>query len=163
MGTSYQTVFDAFLYKVEEDKNFFNLINLQPEEAEDIIRIRSKALLTEAISILALRFHCPVDFTDYDDVNEAFNFDLSGKEVILLASFMYQVYLGRTLAKLKDKSVDYTATELRVFDPSNARSTYLELYNKVCQENEQLIDGYLSQERSTGEYLVVDQSAFNDE
>lgn len=162
MGTAYSDITDVFLHRVEEDRDFFNLINLLPEEVEDVIKIRTRAFLREAIAILSIRHVCPVNFSDRSDDTEKFGFDLSEVEIYLLASLMYQVYLSRYVAKIKALNVNYTATDLRVFDPSNARSTYLELYQQVCDENELLMDAYISQNRDGG-YITTAAESFDDD
>ena len=156
MGTLYSTIIDAFKTRAEEDINFFNYVNLYPEEAELIIQLRCSNFLNEAIAYLCLKTSPTVDFYDKDDVNEQFNFELTGKEIQLFAYIMYQQYMFRDVAKLKCLDVNYTATDLRVFDPSNARSTFNELYKTICEQNNVLIDAYASQNRDTGKYLGID-------
>lgn len=122
-----------------------------------LAKTRALGFLHEACGRLA--FDCPngSDFLDYDDQNSEFLFDLTKKEIHLVSSLMYEFYLNRDIAKLKCLSVNFTSTDLRVFDPSNARKTFMEMYNAVKDENNLLVDMYRCTD-SNGEYLPISYS-----
>ena len=105
-----------------------------------MVNIRCNNFLNEAVNRLIIEANPSVDFTDR--TNEQFNFDLTGSELAIIPSLMYERYLFRDFAYLKTLNVNYTPTEMRVFDPSNARSTFLNIYNTVCAINEKYIDIY---------------------
>ena len=68
---------------------------------------------------------------------------------------MFQVYLSRSIAKLKTLEVNYSSSDLKVFDPSNARTSFMTMYEKVCQDNAFLIEEYKSRDRLTGAFIEV--------
>ena len=161
MGTSFNVPIEAFFKRVEADRSFFNYLQLTDEEALQIAQARAKQYLDEACSIISMELRPEVDFTDVDETTGTFNFDLMGKEVFLLSSLMYEMYLDRDIAKLKTLSANYTSTDLRIFDPSNARKTFLTLYDYVCRKNEQLKNTYSETDRESGAFLTIDFSAFD--
>ena len=75
---------------------------------------------------------------------------------------MYEMYLDRDIARLKCLMVNYTPTDLKVFDPSNARSTFLAMYESVCNKNALLIDDYASRDRLTGKLKGIDYASYDE-
>lgn len=163
MATPYSDIINAFLRRIELDRQFFQYLHLSPGQANEIALERSKGLMDEAIGIFISKCPPQVDFGDRDNDAEQFNFDLTISEKYLISSLMYQQYLERDIAKLKRWNVDYTPTELRVFDPSNARSTFMSMFEYVCTQNEQLMDDYRSKDRETGQYLSIDFAAYDED
>lgn len=155
MSTPYMTLIEAFFKRIEQDRYFFNYPKLTDVESMELAKQRAKNFLFEAIDILTFSTNPDIDFYDVDNETECFNVDLTKKEIFLLSSLMYQQYLERDFAKLKCLSVNYTPTELRVFDSSNTRSTFMSIYKTVCNTNERLIHDYESRDRLTGELKVV--------
>lgn len=160
MGTSIETPIKLFLRRVEEDKKFFNYYNLMPFEAMDLAKQRAEHFLEEAIYRITIECQLEVDFTKRDAEGN-FTFEWTAQEKCLIPSLMYEVYLSRTFAYLKDLNVNFTSSELKVFDPSNARKSFLELYNKVKEENEHLIARYRDTERSDGSYKTVNFATYD--
>ena len=80
---------------------------------------------------------------------------MTRNEVFLLSSLMYEYYLDKDISRIKTLNVNYTGTELRVFDPSNARSSFLQLYENVQRQNEKLLDTYRNVNRETGEFISI--------
>lgn len=162
MGTSYDVLYAAFFRRVEEDRDFFQYINLSNDESMNLAKIRALGFLHEACARLA--FDCPEgsDFLDYDDESFEFGFDLTKKEVHLVASLMYENYLNRDIAKLKCLSVNFTSTDLRVFDPSNARKTFMDMYLAVKAENDYMVDTYRCTD-AEGAYYGIDFQSYDDE
>ena len=64
--------------------------------------------------------------------------------------------MERDIATLKTLNVNFTGTELRVFDPSNARKTFLAMYEDVKARNAYLLDVYKNTDRLTGFYTSID-------
>lgn len=163
MATPYSMVLNAFYHRVEKDEGFFNYFNLTAEEALAIAKERALAYMDESLSRIILECQPEVDFTDKNDTSEQFNFDLIKTEIFLIAALMYQSHLERDIAYLRLQNVNYTPTEIRVFDPSNARSTFMEMYESVCVKNEALMDKYKNLDRSTGTYKTVDFNAYDED
>ena len=156
MATPFSVPIDAFFHRIETDRGFFNYFNLAEEEAIELATKRATQYLREACARITLECPNGLDFTDYDEETEQINGDLNKKEVYILSSLMYEMYLNRDIAKLRCLSVNYAPTDLRVFDPSNARKTFMTMYSAVVQENEYLIDWYRSTDRDTGELRNID-------
>lgn len=104
-----------------------------------------------------------VDFMGYDDKLEEFNFEMTKREIFLMASIMFECYLERDVSKLKCLSVNYAPTDVRVFDPSNARKTFQAMYEFVCSQNALLLDTYRNTDRLTGEYAGINYASFDEE
>jgi len=162
MGTSYQTIIDAFYRRIEKDREFFNYFNLTDAEALALAKERSLSYMDEALARITLECQPSVDFSNRDDTTEIFGFNLSKTEIFLVSSLMYQSHLERDITYLKTLNVNYTSTELRVFDPSNARSTFMDMYRTVCDQNETLMDKYKNIDRVTGTYKTVNFNAYDD-
>ena len=163
MGTSFNIPIEAFLGRVEADRSFFNYLQLSDDKAVVIARQRALSYLFEACSVIMIECMPEVDFNDYDIRTNQFNFTLLDKEVFLLSSIMYEMYLDRDIAKLKTLNVNYTSTDLRVFDPSNARKTFLAMYEFVSGKNNILKTNYSESERDSGSYIGINFSAYDDE
>ena len=163
MPTPFSTLINRFFRRIEEDKNYFDYYNLTNEQAMSVAYERAKGFLYEATELIMLKATPTVDLTDYDETYEQFNFDLNNSEILLVSSFMYQQYLERTIAKLKEYNVNYTADNLKVFDPSNARSTFQSLYERVCEDNNILLDLYNNKDRETNEVLSINYADYDEE
>lgn len=161
--TSFNILIDRFFHRIETDRGFFNYFNLTDNEAMELANQRAEALLYEAIDLLSLRTTHDINFADINYKNKCFNFDLTDKEIMLVSSFMYQQYLERDIAKLKVLSVNYTSSNLKVFDPSNARSTFKELYEKVCANNDLLLDEYNNKDRETNQFIRIDYGSYEED
>lgn len=161
MGTLYSVPINLFLKRVEKDINFFNYFNLDDIEAMELANERAMTYLGEAIGRVMLECQPTVDFTDANDELQSFNFDFSAQEKLVIPSLMYEYYLNRNIAYLALQSVDYTPTELRVFDKSNARKSFIEMYDKVCKENERLLEEYRNRNRTTGAFVGIDYTKNN--
>ena len=160
MSTPYSIPIEAFFRRIEKDRKFFNYINMSETESLNIAKERAKGYLGEAIGILTLRCTPDVDFDDYDDVLETINVDCTKKEILIISSLMYQMYMDRDISILKCFDVNFTPSDLKVFDPSNARSTFKELYEMVCDKNDRLIDEYENKDRLTGERKGIDYDTY---
>jgi hypothetical protein len=162
LSTPFKVPIDAFLKRIEKDRDFFQCINLSERESMALALKRSDNYLTEAIGRLSLCGCNQIDFTDTDNINRVFNNDLTTTEIFLIASIMYEMHLDRDISKIKILSVNYSPTDLRVFDPSNARSTFLEIYNTVRETNLKLIDEYINRNRLTGKLIGVDYAQYDE-
>lgn len=160
MGTSINTPIELFFRRIEKDSEFFNYFNLSDCESMQIAKERAFVYLEEAIGIVCLNCNPEVDFTERDK-NGDFTFEWTQAEKLLIPSLMYEMYLDRDIAYLKNLNVNYTSSELKVFDPSNARSTFLALYQTVKAQNEYLLDRYKNTYRDTGEYKTLDFAVYD--
>ena len=163
MATSFQKPVNVFLSWIEKDIDFFRYFGLTDDEAKELAVKRSKAILLQANAALKLRCKCSVDFADCNTDTDEYNFELNDAEVYLIGSIMYELYLFKDFARLKLENVNYTATELRVFDPSNARSTFMEIYKNIVENNKLLIGEYRDTDRETGQYLTINYSKYDEE
>lgn len=159
--TGYQGIFDAFLKRVERDRSFFQYLNVSQLDAEEIVEERCLALLNEACGRIMLEGNPTVDFFDRDDDAQIFHFDLTGTELYLIPSLMYEAYLARDIAYLKNITVNYSPADVRVFDPSNWRSTFESLYRNVQADNLRYLDQYANRDRSDCSYIGVDFTSYN--
>lgn len=162
MSTPTQVLIEAFLKRIEKDRDFFNYINLSDEESMQLALRRANNYLSEAVSKLSLEGCNHIDLTDIDYTQGVFNNDLTNKEIFLIASIMYEMHLDRDISKLIMLTVNYTSTDLRVFDPSNARSSFMEIYNSVCDKNAKLTDEYINRDRKTGELLGINYAQYDE-
>lgn len=166
MGTPVEAVIERFFNRIEKDRDFFQYFNLSESEAVTIAEKRADAYFDEAIQRLIIEGKPSVDFTDIEGTpctGRTFGFDLTPQELYLIPSLMYEAYLSRDMAYLKTLSVNYTATDLRVFDPSNARSTFMTMYNFVHDQNEAMLDRYRNTDRLTNEYIGIDYAQYSAE
>lgn len=163
MATSFECPINRFFDRIEEDREFFQYYNLSDAAALQLAQSRATNYLHNAIDKMMIDGMPEVDFTDYDETAAEFNFDLTSREIFILASLMYEFYLEKDIAKLKTYNVNYTSTDLKVFDPSNARSTFQELYDGVLARNEHLLDQYRNTNRLTGAFKTINYAAYNDE
>lgn len=155
MGTPFLEPINRFLRRIEEDRDFFQYFQLSDDEALDLARRRARNYLEDAIDRMMMDGRPSVDLTDIDEGSFSFNIELTRSEVFLLSSLMYEYYLDKDISRIKTLNVNYTGTELRVFDPSNARSSFLQLYENVQRQNEKLLDTYRNVNRETGEFISI--------
>lgn len=165
MATSSSDVINAFLLRVELDRKFFHYRCVDEDEGLDVAKFRAKSFLLEACGRMMLEGMPSVNFTpkqvtviseDGDETTDlVWDFDMTAGEVYLLASLMCEQYMARDFAHLKTLNVNFTGTELRVFDPSNARKTFLTMYESVRARNDYLLDVYKNSDRLTGRYSQI--------
>ena len=163
MATSFEKPIDRFFYRIEEDREFFQYFNLDDDQAMQLARRRASHYLMDAIDRMMLDGMPDVNFTDYDETVAEFNIYLTTREIFILASLMYEYYLEKDIAKIKTYSVNYTHADLKVFDPSNARTSFMEIYNGVKMQNEKLLDSYRNTDRLTGAFKGIDFAAYSEE
>lgn len=165
MATSSSDVINAFLVRVELDRKFFNYRGVDEDEGLEVAKFRAKNFLIEACGRMMLEAQPSVNFTpttitvpsdDGDTTDFGWDFDLTSGEIYLLSSLMCEQYMSRDFAHLKTLNVNFTGTELRVFDPSNARKTFLTMYESVKARNDYLLDVYKNSDRLTGRYSQID-------
>jgi len=163
MPTSFQVPINRFFQRIEEDREFFQYFNLGDMEAMQLAQRRAMHYLRDATDRFILDGMPEIDLTDTDEIAAQFNEDLTSREIFILASLMYEYYMKKDIAKLKTYQVNYTDVSLRVFDPSNARTTFQNLYQTIVAENEALLDTYRNTDRITGAYKSINYASFDEE
>lgn len=163
MSTPWLEVHDLFFHKIEEDGTFFDYFNLTEGESMELAVERANSILQEATARLNLEIDNGVDFLDYDAEKAEFNFDLTGTEKYLLACLQYEIYLSRTIAKLRVFEMNFVPNDLRVFSPKGDRESFLRLYETIKAENVLLIDRYKSKDRRTNAKREIDYASYNEE
>ena len=163
MATPFDNMNAIFYNKIEEDSNFFNYYGLSTEQSEALAQQRADACLTEAAIKLSLLIDADIDFSDYDADLREFTEDFNKEEQYLLASLQYEEYLLRDIAKLRANAMRFTSAEQKVFSPANERKTFQDMYEFVCQKNEELVDRYCAKDRNSGVLKMLEYEADSDE
>lgn len=167
MGTPYKNIIRLFLHRVELDRKYFFYNDLDEVQAMEVAESRAYVFMEEACGRICMECQPVVDFSlKYSDdgcvdENESFSFDMKPQEQYLLVSLMFEAYMSRDISYLKLMDVNFTGTEMRVFDPSNARKTFYTLYDSVCEANKSFIDTYKNSDRETGMYNTLDFSKYD--
>ena len=159
--TTYEQVYDWFYALVEKDWEFFHYYGVTQDEAIKIARDRAAQYLDEAVRTIMMKALPQVDFTQRSEDGTGFAFDFTPQEALLVPRLMHQYYLFREFAYLKTREVNFTSSDLKVFDPSNARYSFNEMYRMVEAETAQLLDDYKNTDRLTGKYRAFDPKKFD--
>ena len=160
--TSFDKVISRLLRKIEKDKDFFSYYNLSIEEIEEIVKDQATGYLCDAIDLLVSKCEPDVDFYDYDESLEIFNFKLTTREIGLLASLMYEVYFERDEALLKAFKIRMTPSDLNQFSPASERSSFENMLARIKNENLNDISKYASTDRLTGKRKTINYSPYDD-
>ncbi len=158
--TGFAEVKSRFLKLIEKDRDFFSYYNLSVSEIEAVVEEQTNGYLIDAIDKLTSKCNPDVDFYDYDEELEQFNFQLTKDEVGLLASLMYEVYFERDEVLLKAYKVRLTPTDLNQFSPANERKTFMDMLAEIKLENLNAIKKYDSTVRGTGKRKTIDHSKY---
>ena len=158
--TSFDKVIQRLLRKIEKDRDFFAYYNVSVTEAQAVIIDQATGFLYDAIDLLTSKCEPDVDFYNYDEECWCFNFELTQKEVGLLASLMYEVYFERDEALLKAFKIRMTPSDLNQFSPANERASFENMLARIKAENTNKIAKYASTDRLTGKRKMIDHSQF---
>jgi uncharacterized protein YrrD len=152
---------NRFYKRIEKDKDFFTYYNVTTAEAIQLAETQANGYIIDAIDKLT-DIYTPkdVDFYNFDDTLEIFNFDLTNKEIGLLIGLMYEVYFERDLVLLKAFKIAMTPSDLNQFSPASERKTFTEMVESIKQDNIIKIDNYSSVDRITGIRKVIDHSKY---
>ena len=71
-------------------------------------------------------------------------------------------YLFREFSKLKTQANRFIVKDFNVFSPANERNSFTAMYQAIKNDNDVLIDNYLSIDHSTGNTLALDYSTIED-
>ena len=159
--TSFDKVTSRLLRKIEKDKDFFAYYNLSVSEVQSLVMEQATGYLYDAIDLLTSKCEPPVDMYNYDEELMQFNFELTQREIGLLASLMYEVYFERDEALLKAFKIRMTPSDLNQFSPANERKSFEDMLQRIKDENTNKIAKYVSTDRNTGKRKMIDHSQYD--
>ena len=114
MSTSFEKIIAKFFRKIEKDRDFFAYYNVDFSEAMSLAREQANGYLLEAVEKLTDECVPDVDFFDYDEELQEFNFVLTNKEIGLLTDLMREVYFERDFVTLKAFKIAMTPSDLNL-------------------------------------------------
>ena len=159
--TSFDKITSRLLRKIEKDKDFFAYYNLSVSEVQSLVMEQATGYLYDAIDLLTSKCEPPVDMYNYDEELMEFNFELTQREIGLLASLMYEVYFERDDALLKAFKIRMTPSDLNQFSPANERKSFEDMLQRIKDENTNKIAKYVSTDRNTGKRKMIDHSQYD--
>ena len=159
--TSFDKVTSRLLRKIEKDKDFFAYYNLSVSEVQSLVMEQATGYLYDAIDLLTSKCEPPVDMYNYDEELMQFNFELTQREIGLLASLMYEVYFERDESLLKAFKIRMTPSDLNQFSPANERASFENMLQRIKNENTNKIAKYVSTDRKTGKRKMIDHSQYD--
>ena len=159
--TSFDKVISRLLRKIEKHKDFLSYYNLSVSEVQSLVMEQAVGYLYDAVDILTSKCEPEVDFYDYDEELQIFNFELNQREIGLLSSLMYEVYFERDEALLKAFKIRMTPSDLNQFSPASERKTFEDMLQRIKNENINKISKYVSTDRNTGKRKTIDHSQYD--
>ena len=163
MSTSFEKVINKFFRKIEKDREFFSYYNVSLEEAMQLAKEQANGYLLEAVEKLTDECVPDVDFFDYDEELQVFNFKLTDKEIGLLTDLMREVYFERDFVTLKAFKIAMTPSDLNQFSRASERKTFTDMVNGIKSENVGKISQYASVDRITGKKKLINYSQYNED
>ena len=163
MSTSFEKVINKFFRKIEKDREFFSYYNVSLEDAMQLAKEQANGYLLEAVEKLTDECVPDVDFFDYDEELQVFNFKLTEKEIGLLTDLMREVYFERDFVTLKAFKIAMTPSDLNQFSPASERKTFTDMVNGIKSENVGKISQYASVDRMTGKKKLINYSQYNED
>ena len=163
MSTSFEKIINKFFRKIEKDREFFSYYNVSLEEAMQLAKEQAHGYLLEAVEKLTDECVPDIDFFDYDEELQVFNFKLTEKEIGLLTDLMREVYFERDFVTLKAFKIAMTPSDLNQFSPASERKTFTDMVNGIKSENVGKISQYASVDRVTGKKKLINYSQYNED
>ena len=163
MSTSFEKVINKFFRKIEKDREFFSYYNVSLEDAMQLAKEQANGYLLEAVEKLTDECIPDIDFFDYDEELQVFNFKLTEKEIGLLTDLMREVYFERDFVTLKAFKIAMTPSDLNQFSPASERKTFTDMVNGIKSENVGKISQYASVDRITGKKKLINYSQYNED
>ena len=163
MSTSFEKIINKFFRKIEKEREFFSYYNVSLEEAMQLAKEHANGYLLEAVEKLTDECVPDVDFFDYDEELQVFNFKLTDKEIGLLTDLMREVYFERDFVTLKAFKIAMTPSDLNQFSPASERKTFTDMVNGIKSENVGKIYQYASVDRVTGKKKLINYSQYNED
>ncbi len=162
LSTSFERPYEIFFRLIEKDADFFNYFQLSTYDALNIAKERAKGYLFEAIHTLNSHCEPQVNFYNYNEETQEFLFDLQKSEIILLGNLMFEHYLEKDIAKLGVHTNYLTSQDLGViFSPASERREFVNMFEKVRNNNVRLIKSYIARDRLTNKRKVLDYDEYN--
>lgn len=155
METSFDTVIEKFLFRVEKDRNFFNYYKTSNSESLEIVKNRALNYLTEAISRFKLKSNISYNILEFNDAKTGFISELTDEEIYIIVNLMYEIHLQRDVMLLKVMTERYAPSDLTVFSPANERNSFLNMVESVKVENISLLDTYDVRNRLSGTHNLL--------
>lgn len=162
MSTSFEKIISKFFRKIEKDREFFAYYNVDFNEAMALASEQANGYLLEAVEKLTDECVPDVDFFDYNEELQEFNFALTNKEIGLLTNLMREVYFERDFATLKAFKVAMTPSDLNQASPANERKTFVDMVNGIKSDNVGKISQYSSVDRKTGKKKLINYSQYDE-
>lgn len=163
MSTSFEKIINKFFRKIEKDREFFSYYNVSLEDAMQLAKEQANGYLLEAVEKLTDECVPDIDFFDYDEELQVFNFKLTEKEIGLLTDLMREVYFERDFVTLKAFKIAMTPSDLNQFSPASERKTFTDMVNGIKSENIGKISQYASVDRITGKKKLINYSQYNED
>ena len=163
MSTSFEKVINKFFRKIEKDREFFSYYNVSLEDAMQLAKEQANGYLLEEVEKLTDECVPDIDFFDYDEELQVFNFKLTDKEIGLLTDLMREVYFERDFVTLKAFKIAMTPSDLNQFSPASERKTFTDMVNGIKSENVGKISQYASVDRVTGKKKLINYSQYNED
>ena len=163
MSTSFEKIINKFFRKIEKDREFFSYYNVSLEDAMQLAKEQANGDLLEAVEKLTDECIPDIDFFDYDEELQVFNFKLTEKEIGLLTDLMREVYFERDFVTLKAFKIAMTPSDLNQFSPASERKTFTDMVNGIKSENVGKISQYASVDRMTGKKKLINYSQYNED
>ena len=163
MSTSFEKIINKLFRKIEKDREFFSYYNVSLEEAMQLAKEQANGYLLEAVEKLTDECVPDIDFFDYDEELQVFNFKLTEKEIGLLTDLMREVYFERDFVTLKAFKIAMTPSDLNQFSPASERKTFTDMVNGIKSENVGKISQYASVDRITGKKKLINYSQYNED
>lgn len=163
MSTSFEKIINKFFRKIEKDREFFSYYNVTLEDAMQLAKEQANGYLLEAVEKLTDECVPDVDFFDYDEELQVFNFKLTDKEIGLLTDLMREVYFERDFVTLKAFKIAMTPSDLNQFSPASERKTFTDMVNGIKSENIGKISQYASVDRVTGKKKLINYSQYSED
>ena len=163
MSTSFEKIINKFFRKIEKDREFFSYYNVTLEDAMQLAKEQANGYLLEAVEKLTDECIPYIDFFDYDEELQVFNFKLTEKEIGLLTDLMREVYFERDFVTLKAFKIAMTPSDLNQFSPASERKTFTDMVNGIKSENVGKISQYASVDRVTGKKKLINYSQYNED
>ena len=163
MSTSFEKIINKFFRKIEKDREFFSYYNVTLEDAMQLAKEQANGYLLEAVEKLTDECVPDIDFFDYDEELQVFNFKLTDKEIGLLTDLMREVYFERDFVTLKAFKIAMTPSDLNQFSPASERKTFTDMVNGIKSENVGKISQYASVDRMTGKKKLINYSQYNED
>ena len=163
MSTSFEKIINKFFRKIEKDREFFSYYNVTLEDAMQLAKEQANGYLLEAVEKLTDECVPDIDFFDYDEELQAFNFKLTDKEIGLLTDLMREVYFERDFVTLKAFKIAMTPSDLNQFSPASERKTFTDMVNGIKSENIGKISQYASVDRVTGKKKLINYSQYSED